>query len=324
MFEDVGDPDEHPVIARLDSVLDELTELDLTTRSDDQILGLLRGIEARTRRLAVVDQALVAQAERRGLAPSGAAGRPRRCWSGLLRVSPHEAAGRVAAAARAGPAGVADRRRRCPPQYPQTAAAQAAGAISAAHARIVTTTIDRLRPTRATSGSTSWSPSWSRRHSSSAPDPGQHRSSHGRDPRTPTAPSPATATGARHLTLQQRPDGSSSGTFELTAHATEALLTVLDATAAPRPSTAGPRRLGSRHPHGRPAPPRRAARRAAAHPARRAARPPATASPPRSCSRMTADQAATVTGWFATGHGAAGPGPRGAARWPAVTPACSP
>ena len=81
MFEDVGDPDEHPVIARLDSVLDELTELDLTTRSDEQILGLLRGIEARTRRLAVVDHALLSRPSAAAWRAHVAAGRPRRCWS---------------------------------------------------------------------------------------------------------------------------------------------------------------------------------------------------------------------------------------------------
>ena len=48
--------------------------------------------------------------------------------------------------------------------------------------------------------------------------------------------------------MHQRPDGSSSGSFELTAHATEALLTVLDATAAPRPSTAGPEADGVKDP----------------------------------------------------------------------------
>jgi Domain of unknown function (DUF222) len=53
----------------------------------------------------------------------------------------------------------------------------------------------------------------------------------------------------RYRTVHQRPDGSRNGTFELTAQATEALLTVLDATAAPRPSTDGvkdPRTAGQR------------------------------------------------------------------------------
>ena len=57
-----------PALARLDAVLEELVGLDLSARSGEQVLGLLAGLEARVRRLAVVDQALVAEVDRRGFA----------------------------------------------------------------------------------------------------------------------------------------------------------------------------------------------------------------------------------------------------------------
>jgi len=143
MFEDLGSVGDEPVLARLDAVLDELVGLDLTARSGEQVLGLLAGLEARVRRLAVVDQALVAEADRRGLAGERGCRSTAVMLTGLLRIGPHEAAGRVAAAGWLAPrvslTGVP-----VPAEYPQTAAAQAEGVISAAHARIVTTTIDRL------------------------------------------------------------------------------------------------------------------------------------------------------------------------------------
>ena len=77
MFEDLGSVGAEPVLARLDAVLDELVGLDLSGRSGEQVLGLLAGLEARVRRLAVVDQALVAEVERQ---PRSAA-RPRRSAS---------------------------------------------------------------------------------------------------------------------------------------------------------------------------------------------------------------------------------------------------
>ena len=67
MFEDLALVGAEPVLARLGSALDELAGLDLTSRSGEQLLALLRGLEEHSRRLAVVDQALVAQVDRRGV-----------------------------------------------------------------------------------------------------------------------------------------------------------------------------------------------------------------------------------------------------------------
>jgi len=132
-----------PVLARLGSALDELAGLDLTSRSGEQLLALLRGLEEHSRRLAVVDQALVAEADRRGLAAGRGCRSTATLLVGLLRVGHREAAGRVAAAARLAPR-VSLTGAAMPAEYPRTAAAQAEGVISPAHATLVTRTIDRL------------------------------------------------------------------------------------------------------------------------------------------------------------------------------------
>ena len=98
MFEDLALVGDEPLLARLDAVLDELVGLDLTARCGEQVLGLLAGLEARVRRLAVVDQALVAEADRRGLAAERGCRSTAALLTGLLRIGPHEAAARVAAA----------------------------------------------------------------------------------------------------------------------------------------------------------------------------------------------------------------------------------
>jgi Domain of unknown function (DUF222) len=98
MFEDVGGVGGDPVLARLDAVLDELTTLDLSSRTGPQVLGLLAGLEARTRRLAVADHALLSEAERRGLAAERGCPSTAAMLVGLLRIRPIEASARVAAA----------------------------------------------------------------------------------------------------------------------------------------------------------------------------------------------------------------------------------
>ena len=104
--------------------------------------------------------------------------------------------------------------------------------------------------------------------------------------------------------MHQRPDGSSSGSFELTAHATEALLTVLDATAAPRPSTTGPEADGVKDP-------RTAGQRrhdglleALLLTLRSEQLPSCNGVTTTMLLTMTTDQAATGVGLAQTGHGA--------------------
>ena len=98
------------------------------------------------------------------------------------------------------------------------------------------------------SSSTTWRRSSSPRRASSRHPPWPRIARRLTETLAPDGHEPGYRDRIRHLTLHQRPDGSSSGSFELTAHATEALLTVLDATAAPRPSTAGPEADGVKDP----------------------------------------------------------------------------
>ncbi len=169
---------------------------------------------------------------------------------GLLRLDPAEAAGRVRAAEAAGP------RRTLtgeplPAIFPAVAAAQAAGEISERQARVVVATVDKL------------------------PDAAQ--AEHGRaieaqlvgycaqfDPvnlaklaerilahHDPDGRLEEVEHRERHrdLTLQQRVDGSSKLSGELTAEATELLLLHIDAFARPKPEVDGvkdPRTAGQR------------------------------------------------------------------------------
>ena len=239
MFEDVAGVGAEPVLARLGSALDELAGLDLNSRSGEQLLGLLRGLEEHSRRLAMVGQALVAQTERRGLAAERGSRSTALLLTGLLRIGPHEAAARVSAAARLAPR-VSLTGAPMPAEYSRTAAAQAEGAISPAHANLITRTIDRL-PVDIRDERFDELETFLVGQARQLPPPTLATVARRlTETLAPDGAEPGYRDRVRHVTIHQRPDGSSSGSFALTAHATEALLTVLDVTAAPRPSTAGP------------------------------------------------------------------------------------
>jgi hypothetical protein len=238
MFEDLGGVGEAAILARLDAVLDDLVALDLTSYSGPDVLALLAGLEVRVRRLAVADHVLVAEAERRGLAAERGCRSTAVMLTGLLRIGPHEAAARVCAAARLAPR-VSLTGAPMPAEYPQTAAAQAAGQISPAHARIVTTTIDTLPSDIRDEQFDELGGFLVAQARQFAPPTLATIARRLTETLAPDGKEPGYRDRVRHLTIHQRPDGSSSGSFELTAHATEALLTVLDATAAPRPESDG-------------------------------------------------------------------------------------
>lgn len=239
------------LLQRLDSVLDELSTLGLTSHSDDEVLELLSGLEARKRRLATVDHAIIGEVEDRGL------GRERGCkrTSGLLvqllRISAGKANARVRAAKELAPRrGLTGQP--MPPVFPQVAAAQAAGTVSEAQARVITRAISQLpdevrdREFDQVEGflveqAQIFGPDClntiARRIIDTLDPDGKLRDAKHRD-RT------------RHLTVQQREDGSAFGSFDLTALCAEALLAVLDVTAAPKPEADGvkdQRSLGQRN-----------------------------------------------------------------------------
>ena len=127
----------------LEAALAELLTVDLGLLERDQLLDLLRRFEVFKRRLAVVDHAVVAELDDRGVARELCATSTAALLRGLLRISPREAARRVRAAANLGPRrGLSGSL--APPLFDDVAAAQAAGVISAEHAAVIITTIDKL------------------------------------------------------------------------------------------------------------------------------------------------------------------------------------
>jgi hypothetical protein len=228
------------VLARFDAAIDDVLDLSLSALDGEAVLGLLVDLERLTRRLSAVDNALISEVAHRGLARDHGCASTAVLLTKVLRVGAGEARARVAAAEQLGPrhpfAGAP-----APPEFARTAAAQVAGAISAAHARQITKAITDLpSPVRdekfddleefLVDQSRQFSPdelAKITRHLTDVLDPdGTLRDSAYRHRQ-------------RDLTIRRRPDGSAHGTFELTAQAAEALLSILDATAAPRPSADG-------------------------------------------------------------------------------------
>jgi hypothetical protein len=228
------------LLARLDSVLDEFTTLDLTGHTDDQLIEILTGLEQRVRRFATVDHALIAETETRGVAIQHGCSNTTAFLARLLRIGVGQARLRVRAARELAP------RRTLlgevlQAEFPATAAAQADGAISPEHARVITSTIHAL-PADVREESFEQIESelagYARqitldqfrllaRHLGDVLDPdGTLKDAKYRDRQ-------------RGLSVRQRPDGSVTGSFEGTAEFGETLLTLLDKTAAPRPETDG-------------------------------------------------------------------------------------
>jgi hypothetical protein len=81
MFESGGSPATvvEAALGQLSAAVDTLIELDLSQLGRDDLLTLLRGMEAQRRRLPVVDHALVAELDHRGIAASWPRATPKRC-----------------------------------------------------------------------------------------------------------------------------------------------------------------------------------------------------------------------------------------------------
>jgi hypothetical protein len=147
MFESGGSPAAavEAVLDQLSAAVDVLTELDLTRLDRDELLALLRGMEVQRWRLPVVDHALVAELDQRGIAGELAARDTKTLLRDVLRLSPRQAKARYKAAVDLGPRrGItgAD----LPPLLPAVAAAQANGVLSADHVAVITRVIEQLPP----------------------------------------------------------------------------------------------------------------------------------------------------------------------------------
>jgi hypothetical protein len=143
MFDRTAHEGDAELLARLDTVLDELTTRDLTGRNDGQLLALWRDLETRRNRFAVVDHALFQEVAARHLASTCGAKNITVLARDVLRIGAGEASARVKAAEALG------RRRSLTgellaPIYGKVAAAQANGSVAEAAARVITGLIDKL------------------------------------------------------------------------------------------------------------------------------------------------------------------------------------
>jgi Domain of unknown function (DUF222) len=229
-------------VAQLTRDVDELLAADLSRLDSDQLLALLTDLESQVRRLAVVDHALVAEVDARGLAHERGCRNTEALMRQVLRVGAGEARARVAAARDLGP-------RRgltgdvLPPLFGQVAAAQRAGALSPTHARIVTSTVDRLPAAVAADHDVAVEEFLVEQARTFAPEQLAkiaQRLVNTLDPDGVLADERYRER-LRDLSVRVRSDGSARVDGELTAACTEALLTVLDATAKPAPAADGTR-----------------------------------------------------------------------------------
>ncbi len=133
-----------PGVGRAVQLLDDgvalLSGAEMVRLTEDELLEVLRRVEAHRRRLATVDHALIGELETRRTAERLGARSTAGLLRDVLRVSPHEAAGRVKAAGRLGVHETITGEV-LPAEFPAVAAAQLEGAISADHARVVTEAI---------------------------------------------------------------------------------------------------------------------------------------------------------------------------------------
>ena len=242
-------------VSQFEAAVTALQAADPTPLTDDQVVELLRRLESTKRRLATVEHALTNAAAERSLASSRKCRSTVALLSELLRIDHTEAAARVKAAEALAPrvlpsGGVLG------PRFPAVAAALASGVISARHAQVITRAVDALPDAVVEEFADTveatlleWSrqcePSWvdkqARKLVAALDQDGTLREERERERR-------------RDLQVKVRPDGSSTLTGELTAHATEALLTALDALTRPTEATdtaagqriADPRTAGQR------------------------------------------------------------------------------
>jgi hypothetical protein len=217
----------------------------------DDLVDALRELEVQRRRLDGVDQRVLAEVDRRGVAAEVGCRDSVGLLSLLLRIDPAQAKRRVVAAqeltSRVLVSGAV-----VEPVLPIVAAAVAHGSISVDHARVISALIadlphavtelkDRAIEAEMVDYARQFSPrqlAQLARRMRELYDP-DGRISDDRD-----------RARRRHLTCHPHPDGTVSGTFHTDAVTGEALLTYLDATAAPVTDETGqrdPRGSAQRH-----------------------------------------------------------------------------
>lgn len=224
-------------VVRLARAVDELLSVDLAPCSDEALLNLVSAVEAQRHKLVAVDHREIAELDARGTARERGFAATADLLVAQLRIDRGEARARVTAAEDLGP-----RRdltgQALEPILPAVAAASTEGLISAAHARVVAQTLDALpHPVAAerdreielflVEQAAQFEPRTLRliaRRLLDTVDPDG------------TLSDETDRARRRHLTMARRADGSVHGSFDLEPLTGEALLTVLDTLARPRPA----------------------------------------------------------------------------------------
>jgi hypothetical protein len=301
MFEPGGSPATvvDAVLGQFSAAVDALAELDLSRLDRDDLLSLLRGLETQRRRLPIVDHALVAELDQRGVAGELAARDTTSLLRDVLRLSPRQAKARYAAAIDLGP-------RRgltgavLPPLLPAVAAAQADGVVSVEHARVITRVIEHLPPVVEAEHGSAVEARLVAEAARFDPSVLARIGRHLLDWFNPdgTLDREAEHERRRHATLTCRGDGSGELHARLTPTALAQWQAVLDPLAAPRPSDADgpdPRTPGQRV--------HDALADAAARLLASDELPPSGGTPATVLLTMSLDQLETRTGLVTTAHG---------------------
>jgi hypothetical protein len=230
----------HPVVDRLRHAVDTLLSAELSTLGSTEVTALLADLEVQRRRLEALDQQVVAEADRRGLAYDYAAATPAALLSGLLPITPHEARARVARARDLGPRrGLTGEP--LDPILPATAAAVRAGQISPGHVQVITECLDAI-PARV-SVEASGPAEQFLVEAARVEHPGQLRKTAAMllariDP-DGIEPRDEDIDRSRGFGLRKHQDGTSTPTGRFTPELTAMWETVLDSLAAPQPGPGG-------------------------------------------------------------------------------------
>jgi hypothetical protein len=235
MFESASD-----AVAAVRGGVDALLDCDFSMLHRQELTDLLCELERQTRRLAAVDHEVVAEVDQRNVAGELACTDTAALLSNLLRIAPREASARVRDARELGPrheitgAPLA-------PLFPAVAAAQVSGEISPAHAHVIT----RLRhvlPDVVDKEHGEALEAALVEHAAQL-DPAQLAIA-ARRARELLDPDGALGNELDHnrrrsLHLHRNDDGSGELAGHLTASATAAWQTILDALSAPQPAEEG-------------------------------------------------------------------------------------
>ena len=208
--------------------------------SDADLIAELHALERERRRLAAADHLLLAEIGRRGVAARAGFGTVSRFVQSALRLSPADAARRVAAAELAGPR-VAMSGQPLPPVLPQVAEAATAGDIGPEHVAVLGRVLDEVP---AEVPVEEFAAAERTLTEAAVSLPPKQVADVGRrliallDP-DGRAPSEAEARRHRRLSLTERADGSLEGSFRLAPVAGAKLVAVLTGQAAPMPADDG-------------------------------------------------------------------------------------